>query len=162
MNVSISGAQLGGLAFLGLSIGYGYEATDITLDFWSEQAFFTARTLPYIIAVAGIICACLLIIIPSAKTDWAAFKKLNWGPAVGLLILMSSYGMMLEPLGFIVATSLFLIVAFRMLGIHPWWISCIVSVALTLGFWGLMHLLGIYLSAGDIIARILTVSSGAG
>jgi putative tricarboxylic transport membrane protein len=109
MKVSINGTQLGGLAFLGLSIGYGYAAADITLDFWSVQAFFTARTLPYIIATAGIICA-------------------------SLLILMSAYGAMLEPLGFIFATSIFLIAGFQMLGIHQWWVSCRVSVALALGF----------------------------
>jgi putative tricarboxylic transport membrane protein len=147
---------------LGLCIGYGYEATDITLDYWSEQALFTARTLPYIIAAAGIICASLLIIVPSSKTNWSALKKLNWGPAIGLLILMSAYGALLEPLGFIVATSIFLIAAFRMLGIHQWWVSCLVSVALTLGFWGLMHLLGIYLAPGDIIADFAAKVSASG
>lgn len=155
MRISINGTTLGGLAFLGLSIGYGYSATHITLDFWSSQAFFTARTLPYIIAAAGIVCAGLLVIVPSSKTDWHALKSLNWGPASGLLILMGAYSAMLEPVGFVFATSLFLITAFRILSIHRWWISCLVSVALTLGFWGLMHLLGIYLDPGDIITRLI-------
>jgi hypothetical protein len=41
---------------------------------------------------------------------------------------------MLEALGFIFATSIFLIAGFQMLGIHQWWVSCCVSVALALGF----------------------------
>jgi putative tricarboxylic transport membrane protein len=154
MNLSLNGTQLSGLAFLGLSIGYGVEAANIPLDYWSEEAYFNARTLPYIIAMAGIICASLLIIIPSSKTDWASLKQLNWRPAMGLLILMSTYGAMLAPLGFIFATSIFLVAAFRMLGIHQWWASCLVSVALTLAFWGLMSLLGIYLAPGDMISAM--------
>jgi putative tricarboxylic transport membrane protein len=94
----------------------------------------------------------LLIITPSSKTDWASLKQLHWRPAVGLLILMSTYGAMLAPLGFIFATSIFLVAAFTMLGIHQWWVSCLVSVALTLAFWGLMRLLGIYLAPGDMVS----------
>ena len=130
------------------------EAANIPLDYWSEEASFNARTLPYIIAMAGITCASLPIISPSSKTHWTSLKQLHWRPAVGLLVLMSNYGAMLAPLGFIFATSIFLVAAFRMLGIHQWWASCLVSVALTLAFWGLMSLLGIYLAPGDMISAM--------
>jgi len=159
MNISLNGAQLGGLAFLVLSILYGYEATNITLDFWSEQEAFSARTLPFIISIAGIICASLLIVIPSSKTNWPYLRQLNWRPALALLVLMSTYGAALEPLGFVNATSVFLFAAFSLLGIHRRLAACLVSITVTLVFWGLMHLLGIYLAPGDLPARLLAAIS---
>ncbi len=77
-------------------------------------------------------------------------KRLNWLPALLLLISMCVYALVLETLGFPAATILFLIVAFLVMGERrPVWLFG-VSVPLVLGFWLLMDQLGIYLYPGDI------------
>jgi putative tricarboxylic transport membrane protein len=146
----MSNSKVSGLFFLVLFFTYGYLATDIHLDFWSEQEAFNARSLPYLIAVFGMIVSLLLIILPSGPTDFKAITRLRWIPAILLLLAMSIYGALFETLGFIVATMLFLLPSYAVLGERRILAMLLASVPLVLGFWLLMDFLGIYLNPGDL------------
>lgn len=149
----MSNARISGLLFFGLFSAYGYLAMDIPLDFWSEEEPFNARSLPYLIAAFGIIVSLLLVVLPSGSTDWKAMTRLKWRPAIFLLLAMSLYGTLLETLGFIVATLLFLMTSYAILGERRAIPMLIASLPLILGFWLLMDFLGIYLSPGELFVE---------
>lgn len=148
----LNSTRVGGILFLALSCAYGYYATEIPLDYWSRQEVFTARSMPYLVAAGGAIIATLLILVPSSPTDWQRLGKLSWLPALALLVLMSGYALVLEVLGFPLATVLFLAVGWFIMGERrPHWLLGI-SIPLVAGFWLLMDQLGIYLYPGDLFA----------
>ncbi|MCB1692935.1 MAG: tripartite tricarboxylate transporter TctB family protein [Pseudomonadales bacterium] len=151
----MTGSRIGGVLFLVLCLGYGYYAGEIQLDFFSQQEPFNARSMPQMIAVAGIVISILLIVTPSTRTDWAFLKDLNWKPALLLLALMALYGAVFDYLGYAIATVLFLVAAFIVLGERRPTRMLLVSIPVTFGFWGLMYLLGISLSPGALILDFL-------
>lgn len=150
----MSNARISGLFFLLLFSAYGYLATDIPLDFWSEEERFNARSLPYLIAIFGMVVSVLLVILPAQPTDWKALTHLRWKPAILLLVTMSLYGLLLETLGFIVASLLFLVTGYGLLGERRKVLMLIASAPLILGFWMLMDFLGIYLDPGNLFALL--------
>jgi putative tricarboxylic transport membrane protein len=152
----MNNAKISGLFFFCLFLTYGYLATDIPLDFWSEQEAFNARTLPYFIAAFGMIVSLFLVLLPSGPTDWKAVTRLRWSPAILLLLGMSIYGALFETLGFIVATLLFLVSGYVVLGERRIVAMLLASVPLVLGFWLLMDFLGIYLNAGELFVDLFT------
>ena len=142
--------RLVGLIFLLLTTLYIYFTGDIQLDFWSEDEVFNARSMPYIFGGAGLVCSMLLIFLPSPQFDWQPLASLSWKPAILLLITTSLFGLIIEVLGFLVASSLFLFCAFAILGERKWIKMATVGFGLTFGFWLLMGKLGIFLSPGDL------------
>ncbi len=134
-----------------LSCLYGYHAGDIPLDFWSQQETFNARSLPRMIAVAGIIASLSLILSPSPRTDWSQLTAQRWWPGALLVSLMSAYGMVIPLLGFVVSTVLFLGLAFMVLGERKPVRILAVSTPLAAGSWVLMDALGIHLPTGSWI-----------
>ncbi|MBD3647791.1 MAG: tripartite tricarboxylate transporter TctB family protein [Pseudomonadales bacterium] len=150
----INSTRIGGLLFLVLCCAYSWYATEIPLDYWSRQEVFTARSLPYFVGGAGALVAFLLIVSPSEGTDWRFLKDLNWYPATILVVLMSLYGLVMEPLGFPLATVTFLVCAWFTMGERrPHWLFGL-AIPVALGFWLLMDTLGIYLYPGDIIETL--------
>jgi len=156
----MNSSRVGGVLFLLLSILYGYFAGDIPLDYFSQQETFNARSLPRIIAVAAGLVSLGLIVMPSPRTNWQFLGQLNWRPALLLLLLMSVYGLVLDPLGFVLATTLFLLAAFFVLGERHWIRMLAVSVPLAGGFWLLMTWLEIYLGTGTLIQQLLALRTG--
>ena len=150
----MNNAKISGLFFFCLFFTYGYLATDIPLDFWSEQERFNARSLPYLVAAFGMIVSLFLILLPSGPTDWKAITRLRWIPAILLLLSMSIYGALFEMLGFIVATILFLVSSYAVLGERRIVAMLIAAVPLVLGFWLLMDFLGIYLNSGELFVDL--------
>lgn len=148
----INNTRVGGILFLMFSVGYGYYATQIPLDFFSQQEAFNARSMPQFLGVCGVIVSALLIVLPSQPTDWRSFAVYDWIRPPALLLLMWGYASGFEMLGFGLSTLLFLLLAFMMLGERNWLRMIGVAVPLVLGFWLLMHQLGIYLSPGELLA----------
>jgi putative tricarboxylic transport membrane protein len=154
ISMHYSKTQFGGLIFLLLSIAYGYSATSIALFPGDEAEPVSARTLPYFLAGLG--CALSLYLLLFGRdgdsVDEVAITDLDWKLAAGLLLLMIAYGLALEWLGFLVATTLFLIIGFRLLGEHRPKVLLAVSVPFTLGFWLLLtKALDIYLAPGQML-----------
>jgi putative tricarboxylic transport membrane protein len=151
----MNNSRVVGAVFLLLFSAYGYFTGDIHLDFWSEEELFTARSLPYAIAAAGIFISLLLIALPSPDTDWKTWLAFDWIPAILLLLAMSLYGLVFEYLGFVLSTILFLIISYLVLGERRITWMLIGSVPLVLGFWMLMDFLGIYLEPGELYRLLM-------
>lgn len=155
----LTNTRIGGILFLALSLAYGYGATQIQLDFFSRQETFNARSMPQFIAVCGIICSLLMIVLPSGRTDWSALVRLDWVRPLALVLLMWGYAASFELLGFPLATLLFLNLAFLTLGERRPLRMLVVSVPLVLGFWLLMDVLGIYLSPGAFFEELMAAAA---
>ncbi len=142
--------RLSALLFLALSLGYGALALQIELFPGSEYQLFTARTLPFGLAAAGIVVSFLMLVLPSRSAEpaptTAGFK---WAKVAGLCALMLFYGATITRLGFVVSTSLFLIGGILLLGERRWHVALGLSLPVALAFWALLtQLLGIYLEPG--------------
>lgn len=130
--------RMGGLFLLAFCCFYALKIGDIRLlPFQANQAF-TARTMPEVLAVLGIGLSVLVILFPDnrEKLDLSA---LNWPLGLAFLVLMSVYGFTVRPLGFLLATSAFLMAGFAMLGERSIVKLIFVSVPLVVLFWALMN-----------------------
>lgn len=152
MKIFLSSDRIAALLFLCVVLVYGWGGTQLTASLQGDvigPAFF-----PQILTVLGIVLSVLLFVqgAPSTKkekVDGDGSDIMALVPAAMLL----AYALVFELLGFLLATPLFLIVAFRYLG-HPSWIG-------VLGYSGLVtavtfalfqHLLDIRLPLG-MLAR---------
>ena len=145
--------RLGGLLFLLLSLAYGYHATQIPGYPGDEYEPFTASTLPYALAGAGALLSLLLICFPGGER--LQRESGNWR-LVFALLLMLAYGLALGWLGFLVATTLFLIGGIRLMGEQSLAFACKVSLPFTLIFWALLTKgLNVYLEPGRLFTQLL-------
>ena len=138
------------------STAYGLLATRIPLSFLAQQEVFTSRTMPYGLAVAGIVLSLLMLILPtrdpSGKQTLAEFtRKMEWGKAIALVGLMIFYGLTMKWLGFILASILFLMAGFYILGERRPKAMLIASIPLVVILWVIMSkLLGAYIAPGEL------------
>ena len=128
---------------------YGWTASQIPLDFWSEQEPFNARSLPYGLAFAGSFIAVLLLLAPDKRADFDLLARLKWSPALLLLVLLTAYGLSFDWLGYFVATAGLLAGGFVIMGERRPSMVLGISAGVTLGFWGIMTSLDIYLTPGE-------------
>lgn len=146
--------RLGGLLFLLLSLAYGYHATLIPGYPGDEYEPFTASTLPYALAGVGALLSLLLICFPGGER--LQRETGNWRLVFALLLLMLVYGVALGWLGFVIATTLFLIGGIRLMGERSLAFACKVSLPFTLIFWALLTKgLNVYLEPGRLFTQLL-------
>jgi putative tricarboxylic transport membrane protein len=142
--------------FLVICIIYGYAAYTYPLLPFERNMTFLPNTMPMVLSVLGVSFALFILLAPSPKADaegdalgninlkkWREYKV---GQALGLIALMIVYALTLRPIGFIVATSLFLVGASWILGERK--LVTMIAVALigALCIWYLVQeTLGIYL-----------------
>ncbi len=137
--------RVGGLLLLLFFITYSLLSQNITLLPAQLNPTFTAKTLPHALSVLGI-CGALWLVLRPTQNAPIAFRGLLWGRFFASLLLMSLYGLMLRPLGFLLATGVFLSMGFLGLGERRWLIILAIAGMVTLLFWWLMHFgLGVYL-----------------
>jgi putative tricarboxylic transport membrane protein len=130
-----------------LFLAYGFATQDILLDFWAEEELFNARSFPILIAIGGSILALLLIMFPPVfETPSSSVFNTE---LVGLVVLMLLYAGLLEQLGFVLATGLFLLTGFLVLGERRLVLLGLVTVTLTGGVYFLMAALEIHLPQGE-------------
>ena len=140
--------RIAALIFLALSITYLHHAGQIELYPGEAADAFNAQTFPKFIGWLGVLASSLMLILP-AKTDprplrWSA---LRWRPVIGLCALMTAYGFAIQPIGFFVATSLFLLAGFMILGERRWRVLLLASIPLAAGMQFILHgLLDIYIA----------------
>lgn len=150
--------RISALIFLLTCLVYGYQTTQIQLFPGDEYEAFTARTLPYLLTAAGIIFSLLLLVMPTTtaddqndddQNDNASEKHLDWRLLGSFVALMSAYGFGLTWLGFLLATSLFLIIGFWLLGERRKILLFGASFPFVTVFWLLLtQVLDIYLEPG--------------
>lgn len=137
-------ARVGGILLLAFCLFYAYKIDDIRLlPFQANQAF-TAVTMPQVLAALGIILSLLIIAFPDGNSprrlvDAFRGNELNWKLGCAFLVLMSIYGFTVRPLGFLIATSLFLIAGFALLGERSPLKLILIAVPIVVAFWALMN-----------------------
>lgn len=129
--------RIGGLLLLCFSIAYAFLSQKIHLLPFQANSAFHARTMPEVLSVLAIGLSILVIVFPGTK-DAPRFGGLKWHLGFAFLLLMSAYGFTVRPLGFIISTSLFLMIGFAMLGERKLWKLVIVAVPTVVAFWALM------------------------
>lgn len=138
------------------SLAYGLQATNIPLSFLAQQEFFTPRTMPYALAVVGMILSVLIMVLPTAdpkgkKSLKEETKGMAWLPAILLVVAMVFYGLTMKFLGFIIASIIFLLIGFYILGERRIKRMLFAAIPLVLVLWVVMSmLLGVYIAPGEV------------
>jgi len=147
---------LGPSLFLALFTLYAIVAWQIPLLPFEEYETVTSATLPKVYAAFGIV-VCLLsigstLLKPNEKAaENQPLEKSHVLRTLGLLVLMVIYSAMLEPVGFLISTSAFLLAGFFVMGERRKKILLFASIPVAVVFWFLMtQVLGIYLVPGDL------------
>lgn len=107
------------VVFLVVALLYGYAAFNYPLLPFEQNMSFLPNTLPTALSVIAIILAVIIILSPKAKPDAsgdvlgdinvARLKEYKIGQALSLVAAMVLYAVALRPVGFIPATTLFLV-----------------------------------------------------
>jgi len=129
--------RVGGLILLVFSVAYAYLTTKITLLPFQAQAAFTAKTLPEVLSVLGVVFSLILIIRPGEDTP-QDLQHYHWGRAAVICLIMVIYGLVIRPAGFVPSTIVFLMSGFLILGERRWIMMWVTSVLLVVLFWMLM------------------------
>ncbi len=152
--MQLSKDRIGALFFLALSVAYGFYATEIRLYPGDELEPMTARTLPFVLAILGVALSIVLLIVGKHDDTSSQVQILHWKPVISLLLLSMLYGFTLNWLGFIIATSLFLIGGFWILGERRIKILFMASIPFVVFFWYcLTQLLDIYLTPARLFSK---------
>lgn len=152
--------KVGALVILLFSVAYGLMATKIPLSFLSQQEIFTARTMPYGLAVAGIVLSLAIIILPTVDPEGKKSlpeetRGMDWATAILLVVLMLLFGLIMKWLGFILSSILFLLCGFWILGERSVKLMIFSAIPLVLILWCIMSLLlGVYIAPGEIFYQL--------
>lgn len=149
--------HIGGLAFLCLSIAYGFYAQQIPMLPGDEYEPFHAQTLPTVLAWLGGGLSFLLLVTSKRTAEHRLMLAGLDFKLVGLLlVLIVLFGLSLEWLGFLLATILFLIGGYWLLGERRPKTLIVASVPFAVGIWFILaQLLDIYLAPGKLFTQIL-------
>lgn len=146
--------RIGSLIFLALAIGYGYSTTLITEYPGDEFEVFTAKTLPFALAIIGGFLS-LALLFTSLKREKQRIPNYHWAIAFKLIVLMVIYGVILESLGFLISTALFLLTGYWLLGERRKLVLFLCSGPLVVFFWYVLtQLLDIYLAPGALLQHL--------
>ena len=128
------------LGMLAFSSGYGYLALTYRILPFEQFLAMKPNTLPIGLALAGMICSAVLLVMPDSQSSSEENKVIGsdqkylespenyeWVKGIGLLILAVIYTLSLRQAGFLIATSLFLSIGGLMLGERKVWILFSVS-----------------------------------
>ena len=141
------------LGLLAFSSGYGYLAFTYRILPFERFLAMKPNTLPIGLAVAGMICSIALLLMPEGQDSASAEEKTvlgsdhkylespgdyEWGKGVALLVLAVVYALSLRQAGFLLSTSMFLIIGGIMLGERKYWILVPVSCFASFLVWYLV------------------------
>ncbi|TQV74269.1 tripartite tricarboxylate transporter TctB family protein [Exilibacterium tricleocarpae] len=142
---------IGGLLLLLFSLGYGLMALQLDSGGGLAAGGFSPRTLPLILAVAGMVLSLLLMFSAPGPAPAEQLANFKWRPALLLCGMMLVYAAIFPYLGFVLATIVFLIGAMLVLGIRSPKVLLLAALPITAGFWLILNqLLGIYLAPGAL------------
>ncbi|MGB1190553.1 MAG: tripartite tricarboxylate transporter TctB family protein [Pseudomonadales bacterium] len=148
-------------AAIGLSIffaAYLLLATQIHIDLWSLDSFFTARTFPFFAGGIGFGSSVLIsvhqFVRPSATLSTPTTNSFRYPPVLIMIVLMSLYITLIDLLGFIVSSIIFIATAGRLSGSEHQFLLITVAFAVPVLLGWILSLLGIYLDPGAIFAGV--------
>jgi len=144
--VTWSKDRIGGLILLGIFVFYGLQTQSIELLPIQQSAALTARSLPYTFTLLGLLGALWLIVKPTDATR-PALHGLHWPRLLLFLVLMSLYGLVLRPAGFVLSSAIFLAAGFWLLGERRPLAIAGTAMTVATGFWLLLNYgLGVHLT----------------
>ncbi|PLX95751.1 MAG: tripartite tricarboxylate transporter TctB family protein [Desulfuromonas sp.] len=148
--------KVGALLMLLFSMAYGLLAMRIPLTFMAQQEYFTSRTMPYALAVIGVIISLMILVLPTAdksgkRTLAEETRGMDWKKAILLVIAMVIYGLTMKWFGFIIASVIFLMIGFYVLGERNIKKMALAAIPLVIVLWFVMStLLGVYIAPGEL------------
>lgn len=152
--------RVGGLLILAFAVAYLRYALVLPLDPTDPNASFTSRTLPVGLAVASIVFAVVQLAMSfrggSGGSIREAVRGYRWRPMLLLLVLMLSYSLMFQTLGFLVSSFAFLLLGFFIMGERRIILSVVVAGGLVTLLWVLLtQAFGLFLDPGDLMRAIV-------
>ncbi len=143
------------VVFLVISIIYGYSAFTYPLLPFERNMSFLPNTMPMVLSVLGILIAVIIIATPKpadtdgdtlGNIDLSRLRDYKIGQALSLIGAMILYALALRPIGFIAATTLFLVGTGWILGERKLHIMVLVALIGAGVIWYLVQgALGIFL-----------------
>lgn len=142
------------LIFLVISLVYGYAAFNYPLLPFERNMPFLPNTLPMALAVMGALVSLFIAVSPRrtgageelGTIDLETVKGFELGKAFGLVAAMVLYALLLRPIGFLAATTLFLAGSGFLLGERKLHIMLPIAVVTAASIWYLVQeTLGIFL-----------------
>jgi putative tricarboxylic transport membrane protein len=132
---------------------------DIPLDPFDLEVGFTSRSLPVFLSVSAIFISILLVFFSvydsEAKPVSDELSHSGWRPMLALILLMAVYVTTFNYLGFVLASALFLQIAFMLLGERRLLLSVCVSLGLILFLWFILsQVFGLYLDSGTLYREL--------
>ena len=144
------------LIFLVVCVIYGYTAfftMDDGLAPIMQRNPIWPSTFPKVLSVAGILISLWVVLgfeknRGSAKIeiDYRKLHEYKVGQAAMLLVLMVVYSLVLRPAGFLLSTTLFIVIASAILGERKWLIMFLIAILASGVVWYLVDgVLGVYM-----------------
>lgn len=151
--------RLGAFILLVFSLIYLRSSMDIPLDPFDLEVGFTSRSLPIFLSVSAIFISILLVFFSvfdsDAKPVSNELSHIGWKPMLALILLMAVYVTTFNYLGFVLASALFLQIAFMLLGERRLILSVCVSLGLILLLWFILtQIFGLYLDSGMLYREL--------
>ena len=151
--------RLGAFILLVFSLIYLRSSMDIPLDPFDLEVGFTSRSLPVFLSVSAIFISILLVFFSvydsEAKPVSDELSHSGWRPMLALILLMAVYVTTFNYLGFVLASALFLQIAFMLLGERRLLLSVCVSLGLILFLWFILsQVFGLYLDSGTLYREL--------
>ena len=144
--MNISPSKIISLLFFIFSGFYLYNAHQIQVFAFDEDAAFNAKTFPIYLGYAGLVFSSLFIILPETNPSEVNLKVLDYRKTILLIFLMILYGLTILRVGYFLSTSIFLVLSYIVLGERRWIWIFILSFPFVAIFMFLLHgLLNIYL-----------------
>ena len=150
--MSVKGNIAASLLLFVLFVAYGLGAMTIPMFPGQELEPFKPRTMPVLLALTGV-ALCIIRIVQLLRAPEAEWQPgvdgFRWKQAGLLCVAMLAYGFAINPLGFVLATRLFLATGFFVLGERRVPLLLGLSTTFSLIFYLLMtRALGLYLAPG--------------
>lgn len=138
-----------------ICLAYGYAAyfvMDDSLAPFMRRNPIWPSTFPKVLSALGLVTALVILLSPKKaatkemEIDYRRLGQYNLGQAVILLGLMVAYALCLRPVGFLIATSLFLFLGSFILGERRYLVMLPISMIAAFVVWFLVQeVLGIYM-----------------
>lgn len=142
------------LFFLIISLVYGYAAYNYPLLPFERGMAFLPNTQPMALSVLGVIVSLIILFSPRSRSDdeavegidLAQVRQFKIGQTLGLVAAMVLYALLLRPIGFLAATSLFIAGCAVILGERKFHVLIPIAIVTAVGIWYLVQeTLGIFL-----------------
>jgi putative tricarboxylic transport membrane protein len=149
------------LVFLTLSLLYGYSAYHYPLLPFEQNMAFLPNTLPLALSVLGVIVSLIILFsrakeVNNASTETlASIRTFKLGKTFSLIFAMLAYALLLRPIGFLLATFLFLVGCSILLGERKIHLLMPIAAIAAFGIWYLVQqTLGIFLSPWPVFLGV--------